>query len=334
MTMASIDQYLEEKTPKGYTLKILVKKGSFLVFDRSGATVYGDPSGMKVLHRIPVIAFLGSSFTVRNRKINDFTLCKVSKGKIVVPFYISGDRDMRYLLVDTIEPVDMMPVRIIFISSISMIAREVEGGAKPDVIMVDKEFNDNDLVVLKNRIPTARVFLADEVIKAGISSQREIRSFEEPDNERAVDVLDSVNLNVMSNNPVFLARVHLRQLDLSKVKQLLLDFDMSPSDAGFILTFIDSMLKKMAEDPLLATQESKLVELQEDFSFYTAILNKKRDEVTRIINDIQDSRKFSSFMTLIAKARSMCISQNDMLEITEYENILLEKKEIIENRNV
>lgn len=327
--MAPIDQYLEEKTPKGFTLKILVKKGSFLVFDRSGSTVYGDPDGMKVLHRIPVIAFLGSSFTVRNRKVNDFTLCKVSKGKIVVPFYVSGDRDMRYLLVDTIEPVDMMPVRIVFISSVSLIAREVEGGAKPDVIMVDKEFNENDLVVVRNRVPTARVFLADEVIKAGITSQREFRPSDEPESERAVDMLDTVNLNVMSNNPVFLARVHLRQLDLAKVKQLLLDFDMSASDAGFILTFIDTMLKKINDDPLLATQEGKLTELHEDFKFYTALLGKKREEVSSIINAISDSRKFSSFMTLIAKARSMCINQNDMLDITEYENMLLEKKETL-----
>ncbi|HNX60943.1 MAG TPA: hypothetical protein PKK43_17715, partial [Spirochaetota bacterium] len=252
---------------------------------------------------------------------------KVSKGKIVVPFYVSGDRDMRYLLVDTIEPVDMMPVRIVFISSVSLIAREVESGAKPDVIMVDKEFNENDLVVVKNRVPTARVFLADEVIKAGITSQREFRASEEPEGERAVDMLDTVNLNVMSNNPVFLARVHLRQLDLAKVKQLLLDFDMSASDAGFILTFIDTMMKKINDDPLIATQESKLSELHEDFMFYTALLGKKKEEVASIINAISDSRKFSSFMTLIAKARSMCINQNDMLDITEYENMLLEKKE-------
>ncbi|HEY1406990.1 MAG TPA: hypothetical protein VF857_10310 [Spirochaetota bacterium] len=328
--MASLDQYLEEKTPKGFTLKILVKKGSFLVFDRVGATVYGDPGGMKVLHRIPVIAFLGSSFTVRNRRVSDFTLCKVSKGKIVVPFYISGDRDMRYLLVDTIEPVDMMPVRITFINSVAFIAREIEAGARPDVFVVDKAFNDNDLVVIKNRVPTARVFLASEIIKAGITVQKEFRPSNEEEPERAIDVLDTVNLNVMSNNPVFLARVHLRQLDLSKVRQLLFDFDMTPSDAGFIQTFIDSMLKKIEEDPLLATQEQKLADLREDFVFYTALLAKKTEDVTRIIESITDMRKFSSYMTLIAKARSMCFSQNDLLEITEYENLLLEKKESLQ----
>jgi hypothetical protein len=328
--MQQLDQYIEEKTPKGYTLKILVKKGAFLVFDRTGAAVYGDAAGMKVLHRIPVIAFLGSSFTVRNRRVSDFTLCKVSKGKIVVPFYVSGDRDMRYLLVDATEPVDLMPVRITFIPSVAFIAREVEAGARPDVIVVDNDFSANDLIVIKNRVPTARVFMTNEVIKAGITSQREIRTDIDEISDRAIDELETLNLNVMSTNPVFLARVHLRQLDLAKVKQLLLDFDMTSSDAGFILTFIDSMLQKMSEDPLLATQEQKLVELHEDFLFYSAILGKNKEEMIRIIDGITDIRKFPSYMTLIAKARSMCITQNELLEITEYENRLLEKKETME----
>ena len=62
-----MDQYIEEKTPKGFTLKVIVKKSSFLVFDQSGGTVYSDPEGLKVIHRIPIIAFLGSTFAIRNR---------------------------------------------------------------------------------------------------------------------------------------------------------------------------------------------------------------------------------------------------------------------------
>jgi len=324
--MEQVSQYIEEKTPKGFTLKIIVNKGAFLVFDNRGTTVYADPEGLKVLHRIPLIAFLGKSFSVRNRRISEFTFCKVSKAKIVIPFYVSGDMDMRYLLMDSPESIDLMPVKIMFLHSVSSIAREVEGGNRPDVFVVDAAMSDSDIVVIKNRVPSARVVMADQVVKAGITSQREI-SINDEKISRATESSGDVNLNIMSKNPVFLARVHLRQMDLSKVNQLLLDFDMAADDASFILSFIQTMISNAGKDPSLKTSEQKLSDLRDDFVFYIALLRQDVTEINRIVDELTDPRKFSSYMTLIAKARSMCVSQHELLTITDFENTLLEKKE-------
>jgi hypothetical protein len=324
----SMDQnnYIEEKTPKGFTIKIIVDKNAFLVFDPKGSTVYADASGMKILHKITAIAFLGKSFTVRNRKVSDFTFCKVSKGKVIVPFYCSGDNNMRYLLLDYAEGMDLVPVKILFLPHVAAIAREADAGSRPDIVILDDQATDSDIVVIKNRAPSARVIMANEVIKAGIVAPRDVLLTEDKIN-RAVDVLDEVNLNVMSRNPVFLARVHLRQLDLSKVKQLLLDFDMAASDAGFILSFIDTMLKKVQTDSSLSSLEAKLIVLRDDFDFYVALLNKDEAEIDKLIEKINDDQTYFSFMTLIAKARSMCTSQQDGMLMNEFENKLLEKKE-------
>ena len=69
--------YFEEKTPKGYTLKILQNKLNFLVFDQRGAAVYSDTLCSQVVHIIPVVAFLGikkkkknASFHYEGYKIN------------------------------------------------------------------------------------------------------------------------------------------------------------------------------------------------------------------------------------------------------------------------
>lgn len=319
-----MDQYIEEKTPKGFTLKIIVKKGVFLVFDQSGGTVYSDPAGLKVIHRIPILAFLGSSFAIRNRKISDFTLFKVSKNKIVIPFYMSGERDMRFLLLDSPETIDMMPVRIQLISSIMGVVRENDPALRPDIFIIDKSVTSNDIVLVKNRVPGVRVLLADEVSRSGAHLQREITA-----EDRAIDEINDVNLNMMSQNPVFLARVHLRQLDLSKVKQLLLDFDMSVPDAGFIHTFILSMMNKADTDESLRPHKQRMSELAEDFLFYIAVMNRSAPEVEAIIDAITDTKKISSYMTLIAKARSILEQQSDILLVTEFENKILEKKEAL-----
>ena len=320
-----MEQFFEEKTPKGFTLKILVHKGAFLVFDQRGATVYTDQQCLKVLHRIPIIAFLGSSFTIRNRRVSEFTMCKVSQNKIVIPFYTTGDRDMRYLLYETTENIDMIPVRINFISSVAFIAREVEAGMKPDVFVVDSAFSEQDLIVIKNRVPDARVFLTEDVIRAGIAEKKEITAGEELSN-RAADQIDNANLNIMSDNPVFLARVHLRQNDVSKVRQLLFDFDLSVSDSGFILTFIDTMLRNTSGD-LTESNCQKLTELRDEVAFYIVILEGEKEKIYQMIESITDKKRISSFLTLIAKARGLMRSHNDMLRFTEYENAIGDKKE-------
>ena len=318
-----MDQYIEEKTPKGFTLKVIVKKSSFLVFDQSGGTVYSDPEGLKVIHRIPIIAFLGSTFAIRNRKISDFTLFKVSKNKIVIPFFMANERDIRYILLDTAETIDMMPVRILLIPSIMGVVREADPNMRPDLFIIDRGITANDVVLVKNRVPGAKVVLADEIARTA-GAPREVSSEEM---ERAVDEVKSVNLNMMSQNPVFLARVHLRQLDLSKVKQLLLDFDMSVPDAGFIHTFITSMLSKADNDEQLRLQKGRLLELADDFQFYIAVMNRNEKEVFSMIEAISEQQKISSFMTLIAKARSILEAHSDALLITEFENKILEKKD-------
>ena len=318
-----MDQYIEEKTPKGFTLKVIVKKSSFLVFDQSGGTVYSDPEGLKVIHRIPIIAFLGSTFAIRNRKISDFTLFKVSKNKIVIPFFMANERDIRYILLDTAETIDMMPVRILLIPSIMSVVREADPNMRPDLFIIDRGITANDVVLVKNRVPGAKVVLADEIARTA-GAPREVSSEEM---ERAVDEVKSINLNMMSQNPVFLSRVHLRQLDLSKVKQLLLDFDMSVPDAGFIHTFITSMLSKADGDEQLRPQKARLLELAEDFQFYIAVMNRSENDVNAMIDAIDDQKKISSFMTLIAKARSILEAQSDALLITEFENRILEKKD-------
>ncbi|HPY04317.1 MAG TPA: hypothetical protein PL161_13940, partial [Spirochaetota bacterium] len=61
-----IVNYLEERTPKGFTLKIVQKKLNFLVFDQKGSSVYSDRQSAQVVHRIPVVAFFGNDFSVKS----------------------------------------------------------------------------------------------------------------------------------------------------------------------------------------------------------------------------------------------------------------------------
>jgi hypothetical protein len=317
---------IEEKTPQGYVLKIYVNKNTFLVFDQKGKSIYADQASLKVMHKIPKIAFLGQLFSVRNRTRPDYNLYKVSKGKIVLPYYLADDKDRRYLLLDTDEKIDMLPIKLIFISTIRELIFQLDEGLNPEAIVVDLSITENDIVIIRNRFSTAKIIITERSSVAGISKHRKAGEIEK-ESVRAVDIIDEINLNMMSENPVFLARIHLRDMNISKVRQLLLDFDLSSVDADYIVTFINSIIKKHGSDDDSRRAVNMLQELVNDFKFYIAILNNDEDKVQESIDQITEIHVISSFQTYIAKVKSLLEDDDVNLKLVDYENMLFEKKE-------
>ncbi len=165
------------------------------------------------------------------------------------------------------------------------------------------------------------MILADE----GSAIQNEFSNL--PPDKRATEIIKEASINVMSDNPVFLARLHLRELSLSKVNQLLLDFDLTAIEVEYIQNFIDTMIKKADDDSELLKNIAKLKALRESFSFYLNLINSRDDEIRKIIDNVDDINIIASYSTLIAKCKYLLPDTKDQLLLTDYENLLYEKKE-------
>ncbi|HQO40886.1 MAG TPA: hypothetical protein PK986_10490, partial [Spirochaetota bacterium] len=137
------------------------------------------------------------------------------------------------------------------------------------------------------------------------------------------------NINTMSDNPVFLALMHLKRMSLSNLNQLLLDFDISALDIQYIIHFIDDILGKRGDEPEVKKNMNMLVELKNAFIFYLALIQRDEQTVKDKINSEKDPRKLSPYQTLVSKVRSMNPGREDQLLFTEYENLVLERKEQI-----
>ena len=72
-----------------------------------------------------------------------------------------------------------------------------------------------------------------------------------------------------------------------------------------------------------------LVELKNAFVFYLALVQRDEETVKDKINSEKDPRKLSPYQTLVSKVRSMNPGREDQLLFTEYENLVLERKEQI-----
>jgi hypothetical protein len=321
--------YIEEKTPKGIFIKIIKDKWKFLAFDHDGSSIYADEHEMKVMHKVLLIAFLGEYFRIHNNFNRELSLLKVSKGKLVIPYDRQGVEKRGYLFMNFEGKLDMVPIRLLGIDTLDQLIRMVESGQYPDYIVVDENVTRNDIVVIKNRCPDVAVVLAPDKREVTEVEKISREDASEEGERRATDLLKDVNLNIMSQNPVFLARVHLRNMDLSKVNQLLLDFDLKPIDAAYILNFINTMLGKVGLQEELKREESKLESLRKSFQFYVYLLEKNDDEIKKMIDRVMNKDEVASYMTLLAKVKLLLPNQDDQLAITGYENLMWEIKEKI-----
>jgi len=316
-----IVNYLEERTPKGFTLKIVQKKLSFLVFDQKGSSVYSDRQSAQVVHRIPAVAFFGNDFSVKSRALGEYNLYKVSRGKIIIPYTVYGQDENRYLMIDTDEEIDIMPVKAVFHEQLITLVKEIDSGLKPDYIVIDNNVPENDLVVAKNRCPSAVIInIMEETQKIEVEENPE-------DKRRLADEFSDINLNMLSQNPVFLARIHLRNSAVARVKQLLLDFDLSSIDAGYILTFIRTMLKNSSDE--LSKIKNQLADLENDFAFYVSVVDKNLEEVQRRISTAENSQALSSYKTILAKARSVYDENGTDEKMDEIEQMIIDRREEI-----
>ncbi len=322
-----MDNIIEQKTPKGITIKVLMDKSKFLAFDQKGGSVYADEIRTRILHEIPIIVFIGEKFNLfKAGNHGDYLFLKILKGKYLVPFCYGDGKNQKYLFVKSPPVLDLMPARLKIIRSIPELVKEIEAGLKPDILVVDKGITRGDIIIIKNRYPQANVILADEKLDS-ITVGFPAKHAEIPVERRATDIASEININMMSNNPVFLARLHLRELNLSKVSQLLFDFDLSVNDVEYILSFLNTMLKRADDKEELDRNRPKIESLRASFMFYSHLLSRNEAEIKEMVLVAKDLTEVASFRTLIAKIKVMFPDQTDQLLFIDYENMLYEKSE-------
>ncbi len=326
--------YIEEKTPSGITIKVIFKSWEYTAFNRNGSVIHSNETGGNVLHKVPVIAFFGRFLSPVVNIDSELIFYKIIKNEIIIPYVESVHNKRKYLFLKSNESLDLIPVRVIKINSIYNLVHGIESGILFNYLVLDKSISQNEMVIIKNRCPSA------EIIQTGITEDMEEylswdeknESNEKTSKETPEDVEPEKNLNIMSNNPVFLAKIHLKKLALANVNQILLDFDISSLEAEYMLRFIETMLADKEHNKEIEKASPKLEAQADAFRFYINLLNKNDREVRSMIEGIDSSNKVSAYGTLLAKVKLLFSRQEDILLLTEYENLLFEMKDKIQIR--
>lgn len=310
--------YEERKTPAGYLVKVRLAKMTYVVFTDSGPEVPRGAKNRSIVVNVPKVAFLGEEFNLSHFRIGELSFVNVKSGKLVIPYQHGNSSEIKTIFVSSGSASDVLPVIIHHFNKKEELIHACEGGESFHHLVVDEEIPRTDMVTLKIRYPTMNILVIKKKIAttsavsnravAGIEAGRAQADGGSEDSKvvdfnkvRATDVVSNSNLNQYSQNPVFLARIHLRNMELDKVKQLLLDFKLSSQDVSFIRTFLDVMIRNEFNKEELKTNRSKLVALNEAFRLSLFILDMKVKEFEEELDKGFNKEIASMIYTLLSK---------------------------------
>lgn len=307
--------FAEEKTPSGYILKILFNKQKFLVFNSRGESFAADTEGRSLLHKLPTFVFLGNIFLIERDYLKEYSLLKVRDNTLILPYRNIIEKKRKHLFIHYETTIDLIPVKITMIKSYSSMLKDLPSDTNIDYLIVDESLSETEISVITSR------YRPGEIIKV-IKEKGDI-SIQVVDGKES----DYISINTMSDNPVFLASYHLKNMALSNLNQLLLDFEISAFDTQFIIFFINDILENRKNEPEVVRNRGMLTDLKNAYEFYLGLIVKDADLLKGKIESETDIRKLSPYKTLISKVKSMNPGREDQLLFTEYENLIYEKEE-------
>lgn len=301
--------FIKESTPAGYTIKIMPSSWQFIVFDEKGNSVDIHENSPKLTYSLPIIIFIGENFKISRDYSKEYHLLKIRNGSMIIPYREKGDKITRYAFAATGIKLDLVPVRIVNKTSLSVMMKEIDAKTVPDWLLIDNSVSDNDLYIIKRR------YHAENIIR---TAQKETHIEEE-----GKDTGDHFyNLNILSQNPVFLTASHLRSMDIANLNQLILDFELTPIDLEAIIRYIDIYLN----DPNVAARNKDgLQTLKLLSNFYLQLLLRNDNEINELIENESNSSRLYSFEALVMKVKMLLLGSSDVDIITAYEEKLKNK---------
>lgn len=276
-------QYEERKTPAGYLVKVRLNKMTYVVFTPRGPEVPKGAKNNSIIVPVPRVVFLGEEFNLSHFRLGELSFVNVKSSKLIIPYQHGGSREIKTIFLNSGSESDILPVIIYHFNTVKEIHSLAEQGIEFHHIVADETLQRNDLVTLKIRYPNVNILILKKKISVTQDPKIAMLPDEKGENKPiddsvgiAMRATNSANINMNSDNPVFLARIHLRNLELEKVKQLLFDFNLTAEDITFIRTFLDVMIKNVNNKEELEVNKDKLKTLDEIFRLAAMIV--KKDE--------------------------------------------------------
>ena len=298
--------FIEEKTPKGFIIKIMFGNWNFSIFGSKGETIYLSDENKASANPVPSIVLIGNTFLLKRNYHADYYMLKVKNGNVLIPYKDILEDRLKYAEVKYNCNIDMVPAKIIKFKNMAEMIHDIDIQSAPDIVCVDNSIPEYEVIIIKQRYKIDEVYkLRNEDVNV-------------PSTQRA----RNINLNMISSNIVFLAIIHIRNIDISKMNQLMLDFEITEFEIEYILTLIK---EAYIRDNIDERSRYMLESLKEAFTFYSHLLVRNDEAIRKMIESQNDESRAAFLKTLVMKINMLYASETD--KYSEYEIMLLNKIE-------
>ncbi|GEM_PF-2077376 len=257
------EEYIEKKTARGFVIRVNVRRSTFILLDSSGEPVsVSRGSRISQIHPLVHVVFLGLEFDFLDTEIDHVSFFNLDRSYLKIPFGKAGMSDVRLIRIPVpMFESDMLPAYV-------MHFKTHWPGPLPPVgegmrYFVADEFIDRETIVrIKTKFPLSKVIVyrqeeAEPVRLENMSDRKGGKK-----SVRAADVVPGADVVQYAQNPVFAARVFLRQLDWSRIYSLPLYGRIRVEEVAIILGFVQTMLTKSQKSKELSVHQQILSELE------------------------------------------------------------------------
>jgi hypothetical protein len=258
-------------------------------------------------HPVPEIIFVGSLLS--SQASPSPVLYPVKKGRLLIPYGGMSNGEPNRLGLPCPPDVDQFPAVLTRIDSVRDVLASPPSQAKMRFIVVDDSVPKIDLITLKVKQPQSQVLVVHAPEAAGQADHRKVR---------AADLVQAGQGEELQQNPVFMARVHLRNLELPLVRDLLVEFEMSSEEIQFVRTFLQLMIRNDRGQADLHAVQKELLHLDELYRLAGVLASGDRDAFDRELEVVTPGLA-RDLLPLVARRRARAPGREDQIYFWECE---------------
>lgn len=263
-------------------------------------------------HPLPEVIFVGGLLRASDEgRPPEPVLFQVKKGRLLIPYGGLAGGEPGRLGLPCPPDVDQFPAVVRGVAAVRDVLSGQPSPTKLRFIVVDDSVPRIELITLKVKQPQAQVLVvhAPEAAASGKPDHSKVR---------ASDILSTGQGDELQQNPVFMARVHLRNLELARVRDLLVEFEMSAEEVQFVRTFLQLMIRNDRGLEDLKSARAELVHIDELYRVAGILVSGDREAFDRELENVAPDLA-RDLLPLVARRRASAPGREDQIYFWECE---------------
>lgn len=299
-------------TPAGFSIRIFTDRGVCNV-SRDGRLEFPQGGAASSDQQIPGVIFIGKSFEP-SLNPDQYLLVPNRSRRLIIPYRL-GDSMGRHILLPCGSAADQFPIVVAYFASARQLidAGTLYRGAPWRYVVLEPQVARIDLMSLKVHRPDLKTFLLKD--QSGEAAEPSPAAEEKV---RATDIVNQGGAGEHASNPVFQARLHLRNLALDRMAELPVRFNLKSEEVEFIRTFLGIMIQNERENPELDRVKERLQRLDEFYRLLSVALQDS-DEFDRALEKGLDKPLATELLPVVRNMRSLSSDRERQIRYWEWE---------------